>query len=82
LNIGVVYTSLKVCVHTQLWRALYVHEYGSWKRESTLCLFLKRALYVHEYGSWKRESTLCLFLKNERDPMLTYGHKMPPTFKE
>jgi hypothetical protein len=60
LNIAVVYISLKVYVYIQLWRALY----------------------VHEYGSWKRERILCLFLKNERDLMLTYGHKMPPTFKE
>ncbi len=60
LNIAVVYISLKVYVYIQLWRALYVHEYGSWERE--------RILY--------------LFLKNERDLKLTYGHKMPPTFKQ
>jgi hypothetical protein len=41
LNIAVVCISLKVCVYTQLWRALYVHEYGSWKRERILCVFLK-----------------------------------------
>jgi hypothetical protein len=60
LNIADVYISLKVYVYIQLWRALY----------------------VHEYDSRKRERILCLFLKNERDLTLTYGHKMPPTFKE